>query len=255
MNPNPSHPNLKLALFWGILGGLSALAVLPYALALNPPPEEVPLALLVTAQSIQSAILLFLGSWIGLRLGQPLALDSPWARSWVYGTTLAPIDRKQISIALALGAGAGLVIVALDKLAFAPFMPPLKNPELEHGAELWKGILASLYGAIGEELLLRLFIMTLITWLLWRLTAHKRHPAPSWIYWAAIVLSGILFGLGHLPTTAALWELTFTVISRGIVLNLIGGLAFGWLFWRWGLEYAMLSHFAADIVLRVLGAT
>jgi hypothetical protein len=31
------------------------------------------------------------------------------------------------------------------------------------------------------------------------------------------------------------------------------GIAFGFLYWQWGLEYAMLSHFCADIVLHVIG--
>ena len=30
------------------------------------------------------------------------------------------------------------------------------------------------------------------------------------------------------------------------------GLAFGWLFWRHGLEFAMLAHFCADLVLHVV---
>jgi hypothetical protein len=35
-------------------------------------------------------------------------------------------------------------------------------------------------------------------------------------------------------------------------LNGLGGLAFGWLYWKRGLESAMMAHFSADIVLHVI---
>jgi membrane protease YdiL (CAAX protease family) len=38
-------------------------------------------------------------------------------------------------------------------------------------------------------------------------------------------------------------------VLRAIVLNGIGGLVFGWLYWKKGLEYAIAAHFIADIVL------
>ena len=37
-----------------------------------------------------------------------------------------------------------------------------------------------------------------------------------------------------------------------VVLNSLAGIAFGWLYWRRGLEAAMIAHFAADLVLHVL---
>jgi membrane protease YdiL (CAAX protease family) len=42
------------------------------------------------------------------------------------------------------------------------------------------------------------------------------------------------------------------VITRAIVLNGGGGLAFGWLYWKQGLESAMIAHFSADIVVHVI---
>jgi membrane protease YdiL (CAAX protease family) len=39
-----------------------------------------------------------------------------------------------------------------------------------------------------------------------------------------------------------------------MLLNSIGGLVFGWLYWRQGLLAAMVAHFSADVVLHVIGA-
>ncbi|WP_422877877.1 hypothetical protein [Ktedonosporobacter rubrisoli] len=56
-----------------------------------------------------------------------------------------------------------------------------------------------------------------------------------------------------MPATAALVELTPILIVRAILLNGIVGVAFGYLFWQYGLEAAMLVHFTADIVLHIIG--
>jgi len=39
------------------------------------------------------------------------------------------------------------------------------------------------------------------------------------------------------------------IITRGLVLNGIAGLVFGWLYWKYGLESAMLAHFFTDIIV------
>ena len=91
-----------------------------------------------------------------------------------------------------------------------------------------------------------------LAWLLglvWR-EAPGRPAAGA--FWTANLGAAILFGLGHLPATAALVPLTSFVVLRAIVLNGIGGVVFGHLYWRRGLEAAMLAHFSADIVLHVL---
>jgi len=58
--------------------------------------------------------------------------------------------------------------------------------------------------------------------------------------------------LGHLPATALITTLTPLVIFRALLLNGIGGVVFGWLYWKKGLESSMIAHFSADITLHVL---
>jgi membrane protease YdiL (CAAX protease family) len=117
--------------------------------------------------------------------------------------------------------------------------------------------MASFYGAIDEELMMRLGLLSLLALglrTLWRAAgAVRSDPLPSSVFWSANVLAAVLFGLGHLPATAALAPLTSDVIVRAIVLNGTGGLVFGMLFKRFGLEWAMAAHFGADLVLHVAG--
>ena len=75
----------------------------------------------------------------------------------------------------------------------------------------------------------------------------------TFVIWVAIVLAAVLFGLAHLPATQAIGlPMSVLVISRTIVLNGIGGVAFGWLYCKHGLESAMIAHFSADIVVHVI---
>jgi membrane protease YdiL (CAAX protease family) len=68
----------------------------------------------------------------------------------------------------------------------------------------------------------------------------------------AIVAAAILFGLQHLPAASLTVAVTPLITVRAIVLNGIGGVIFGAMYWKRGLEAAMLSHFAADLVLHVI---
>lgn len=246
-------PHRNVALFWAVAGALTALAVLPYALALNPQAaEELPLAVLVVGQPLQTFALIFLGGWLGLRLGEEIGLDSPFARSLVHGRPMPDHSRRRFGLAVALGVAAGLAILALERYVFGPLLPPAKS-DLAQGAALWKGLLGALYGGIAEELLTRLVVMTGVTWALWRIAGRGRRPVPPWVYWTGIVVASLAFGLGHLPVAAGIWQLVPIVVVRTVALNLVGAVGFGYLYWRWGLEHAMVAHFVADVVLRSVG--
>lgn len=241
--------HFRLALFWAFLGSLGQLALFPYLLSLNPKISQspAPLAVVVIASTLQTGLLLILLSWIGLRLGDLIGLNTPLARAWVYQQPFPSISKPALNTALLVGGIGGIIVVGLT-FAFQPWMPPTATPT-NLKIDLWKSVLASFYGGITEELFLRLFCLTLITWVLWKVFQRRTsHPTAS-LFWLAIVIAAILFGLAHLPTAASIWTLTPIVIIRTITLNALLGIPFGWLYWRWGLEYAMLSHFCADLVL------
>ena len=163
-----------------------------------------------------------------------------------------------LPICIIIGVVGSLIIIALDLWVF---MPALKmqlgeqaqvlNTEAAQPAA-WKGLLASFYGGINEEILLRLFMMSVLAWL-GKFINHTADGRPTVaVLWIANVLAAVLFGLGHLPATVLLFPLTPLVITRAIVLNGLLGVAFGYLYMTRGLESAMISHFSADIVLHVL---
>jgi membrane protease YdiL (CAAX protease family) len=161
-------------------------------------------------------------------------------------------------VSIILGVVASLLIIALE-LAF--FQPALLREmgdsanalNLQTGQPaVWKGFLASFYGGIAEEVLLRLFVMSLFAWIGSFISKTPEGKPSSAVFWIANIFAAVLFGLGHLPATATIIPLTPLVITRAIVLNGLAGIGFGWLYWKRGLESAMIAHFSADIVLHVL---
>jgi membrane protease YdiL (CAAX protease family) len=116
----------------------------------------------------------------------------------------------------------------------------------------WKGLLASFEGGITEEIELRLFAMSLFAWLGHFLRRNADGTPTSTVLWSANVIAAVLFGVGHLPLISAMAPLTTIIVLRTIVLNGLLGIAFGYLYWKRGLESAMLSHFSADLLLHVV---
>ena len=240
------EPRTFLALLAAGLVGV--LAVLPYQFALVGWPSADVLPLVLAAALAQNAILIGLVVLVGQVLGTAVGFR-------VVAPDSSPV--ATYGRAVAVGLGAGVAILILDAVVFAPLIREavlggaVLPVQPGRGEAAWLGLLASLYGGITEELLLRFGLMSLLAWIGWRLVGRPA-DLPAGVAWGSIVLAALLFGLGHLPVTATLFELTPAVLVRMLVLNGIGGVAFGWLYWRHDLVAAMAAHFAADLVLHVV---
>ena len=242
---------------------LSTIAILPYVLELQSSTLTsldlpIPLPALIALQIAQSAILFAIIIFAGMFFASRIGLGMPILDSITRNESASGKVRAILPLSIGLGIIASLLIIGLDIWAFQPAL--LK--ELGDSANAlnlqnaqpaaWKGFLASFYGGIAEELLLRLFLMSLLAWLGRFVNKTQEGKPTSAVFWISNILAAIIFGLGHLPATALLLPLTPLVITRALVLNGLAGVAFGWLYWKRGLEAAMISHFAADLVLHVL---
>jgi membrane protease YdiL (CAAX protease family) len=245
--------DLKTAAAWGLLAGLSAVLVMPYLMQVMPQSFahlRIPMPAFVALQGAQALVLLGLLSFLGLRMGHRVGLGSPLLQGWL-GQAATPAWRALKPLqAVGLGVLAAVLVIGAS-LLLDPMLPKPLHPIADPGAgrSAVNGLLASFYGGIAEELQLRLFLMTLLVWVF---TAFGRRQSRPVAFWIAIAIAALLFGAGHLPAAAKVWGLSDIVVFRTIALNAIAGLAFGWLYWRRGIEMAMLAHFSADIVLHVL---
>lgn len=246
------RPDLEVAGTWALLAGLSAAAVLPYMAQTMPERfARIPVSLpvLAAAQGLQALVVIGLMALLGLRMGHRVGLGSPLLAGWLGGPRVAVAALRPWH-SLAVGVLTALAVIVLsrliDPLLPAPIHPPL---DTDAGQSALNGLLASFYGGIAEEVQLRLFLMTLLLWIVARI--GKRTPRDG-TYWGAIIAAALLFGTGHLPAAVKIWGPDALVIARTVLLNAVAGVAFGWLYWKRGLEMAVLAHFGADIVLHVL---
>lgn len=239
--------NWRVFLILLFLSVLSVFAVFPYVLTLQGDiikQAGIPISTLIIAQLIQSTILFSFSIFLGLFLAKKIDFHLPVLEAWAAKKDYKKLIQNMLPFSLLLGVITALVIYVVD-YGFA-----IQGSEIstsQHMTPVWQTMLASFYGGITEEVLLRLFIMTLFIWLGMKISKQKK-PTPA-IILPSILLSAIIFGLGHLPITASLTTITPVIILRAIVLNGIGGVIFGWLYWKKGLESAMLAHFTTDIVL------
>jgi hypothetical protein len=239
-------PSLKLALLLGAAAAIATLALQPYLLMMMPSVmRRLPVPFWIIA-ILQAGIPCMLLGWLGLSMGRPYGLDAPWLRAFVYGQPRDPAFKPHWGLAVLLGVLVGALVVVLMMLG-PRVMPTITG--LSGVEQAWRGALATFYGGLVEEILLRLFAVSLLVWLMaW----FNRGQTGPWMFVVAIVLAASLFGAGHLPAALEMGTtLTPQVIGWTVLVNALVALLTGTLFWKHGLEHAMLAHFCADMVIHV----
>ncbi|MBX2927416.1 MAG: CPBP family intramembrane metalloprotease [Saprospiraceae bacterium] len=73
---------------------------------------------------------------------------------------------------------------------------------------------------------------------------------PGQIKWLVLINPTIMFAVGHFPIVFQTVEHPPGLLLGYILIgNAIGGIIFGWLYWKSGLESAFLAHIAAHVVM------
>ena len=233
----------------GLVGvaGLGATLLLSPA-ALPSVPGLSP-TLVVVLSLVQPAVLVLVAALVGAALAPRVGLRSRLAAR-AAGDRLDGSIATDARVGVPTGLAVGVLLVKLDFLYWAFVGGPPGAPTALAG--ILAGVpLRFLYGGLTEEVLLRWGLMTLFVWVGWRLTGRPEEPSDA-VGWGAIALAALLFGVGHLPAAATLGPLMPLFVVRTVGLNAIGGLLYGWLYLREGLEAAMLGHAATHVAL--LGA-
>jgi membrane protease YdiL (CAAX protease family) len=245
---------LVLILFLtGMTGIVSVLLIdLAAVVALVPVPagsEALTITPLIKILSlIQPAILLAAAVLIGVALTSRVGLSAPVAESVATGERWFPALMPQLVPGFLGGLVGGFGIVATSAI-FTPFLMEQTIERIHNFMALVPLPTRILYGGITEELLLRWGFMTLLVWVVWRVL-HKGAGKPtSTDFIVAILISSLIFGLGHLPTAIMLGETATAVVLFVIVANSVFGLVAGYLYWKYGLESAMIAHIFGHVVL------
>lgn len=167
----------------------------------------------------------------------------------LHRTDLKPFKPKKIfdhivMPGLTAGVILGFLLVVLERFVFQHDHYFTRPP-------FWIGTFSAIYGALNEEVLCRLFLLTLIFFVLNKLV-KKPQKYRSMFLWSAVILSAIGFGFGHLALAMKLSPVTGYEVTRILVLNGIAGIIFGWLYCRIGFYTAAIAHFTTAMMIHVL---
>lgn len=235
------------------MGVIGVVAGIPYIFATQRDQLEkapMPLPTLALISIVQGTVLVALVVGLGLLLVEATGLNITPLDNILAGYGFGAL-RDALPWAITLGLISKIAVIVLEIIFFRRHLPP-KMRHMTHGIPIWKRFLAGFYGGITEELITRLFFMSLLVWVLGFVWQPSVGATGIGLYWVAIVVAALVFGLLHLPITHQMaGKLTPLLVIRAIVLNGVGGIAFGWLFWQHGLLAAMVAHFVGDMVLHI----
>lgn len=238
----------------GFIGVLSFLLVdLAGIIALVPlrPGVERPAATaaLKVLSLIQPTVLLAVAVLVGGVLAPRVGLTAPVAESLAAGRAAGSALRSQL-IPGVVGALIGGAAILLTSVVTKPFLPAETIALTEKFANVVPIPTRLLYGGITEELLMRWGLMTFFVWGVWRLFQRRYARPTSVCFVAGILLSAFIFGIGHLPVAVMLLgQVTAALVLFVIVANSAFGIVTGYLYWKYGLESAIVAHMLGHVVL------
>ena len=199
-----------------------------------------PVPVVMVGAAVQQSLFAVGLAAAGTALAPRTGLEAPWFAAVSHGEGFGLGEAAaQLPAALIVG---GVSTVAFLLLYYRVFRPRMSTEDVARTEELRKsmGLLGRLLmGGVAEEVMFRWGVMSVVAWLAVSVVGM---PA-GWGMWVAIVVAGLLFGVGHLPGVAAVGvKITRRIVAIVITLNMVVALAFGWLFWQQGLLAAIVAH-------------
>ena len=162
------------------------------------------------------------------------------------------LEKRNMTIAAGLVVICG-VLFGLDYWIFGNHIP--EAAEACRDVTVSSVIASVLYGGVVEEVMLRLFVMSLLSFILWKIfyRAVPKEKIPVRIFVVANVIAALLFAAGHLPETFLTFQTVDVIaIIRCFLYNGGLGLVFGWLYRNYGIQYAMIGHAGTHIISRLI---
>ncbi len=201
-------------------------------------PPDIIVGVITAMQAVGYGILLgAAGIWLGKKTG--LWKDEN------------KITKKPLIASIIVAAIGGMALILFDILFFGKHSEIIMNsysvkPTISY-------LIASVtYGGVIEEVMLRLFWMSLVAFVLWKTFDRKNECPSTGILITANIIAALLFAAGHLPATATTLGLSPMIVFRCFLLNGGVGLLFGWLYRKYGLRYSMIAHGGCHIVSKLI---
>ncbi len=245
-------------------GTLTGPLVLPYffglqAIAPHPQPDSTPLVQMVLFALLRNLVILAPAAGLGLLVARRIGLGAPYLESRLDG---APRPAEPLSSivrpALFWAVVTALVAFGIDAVFRYGLGVTFPAPEIHARIAVpwWRSGLASFWAPFAEEILDRLFLLSLVAWvgtLTMRPFGVPKGGGRAIALGVATVVTALFFGWYHIGNEQLFAAVLPPLVAlRTVLIILPVGLAFGWLYIRRGLEAAILSHFVIDVIVHVV---
>ena len=199
---------------------------------------DILMGVITAIQSVGYGIVLgAIGIWLGKKIGA-------WKDE-------RAITKKPLAISLVVSVVGGLAMILLDMLFFGQYSDVIMNSYATKPTIPY--LLATVtYGAVIEEVMLRLFWMSLIAFVFYKLFEKKKDKPSTAVLVLANVITALMFAAGHLSATFMLLGNDPLIIFRCFLMNGGLGLLFGFLYRKYGLRYAMMAHGGCHVVSKLI---
>ena len=230
---------LVLVLFGGLIGGycigLYSYDSLADELLKQLQDQNVTKEMLGLASMIQYGIIFGLVlATIGILLSKKMKLWKEFR-----------LDKKAIITTVIITIISAFILFPGDKLIFGS-MNNWVAEQYTSKPTLYKIVGGLLVGGIIEEVMMRLFFMSLVVFIISKIL--KKQEIPTIIFVISNILAALLFAAGHLPSTATMTTLTLVLIIRCFLFNGGLGIVFGYLYRKYGIGYAMVAHGISHLI-------
>ncbi|MDR2205462.1 MAG: CPBP family intramembrane metalloprotease [Flavobacteriaceae bacterium] len=238
------HKNLTfhICLFFLGMAGILSLLFVPFNLEVLPPEirdlvlKEFTEFQLRILSLVNPVILLLISLLIGFFVNK----NQP-KFSYLYSKISKIPNRKNILFYLFIGLLFGFAAFAIMGILYLPIKDLPQMQVLENNTQIAEPPLITkiFYGGITEEIIVRWGWLSLILFI-----CNKLFKKEKISIILAILISSLMFGLGHLPIVfQSLGDsINVFIIFYIIIFNAIGGIIFGYLFLKHNLETAMFAH-------------
>lgn len=153
-----------------------------------------------------------------------------------------------------VGLALGLLLLLVMRTVIEPRVPSI-GARIAAAGELpiWRRVLVIYVAAVGEEVVFRLLLLSLIAGLTVRLVKPWGDVTSGKAVWCANILAALLFAAAHLPAWAGIGHLAIGLVLCVMALNAVAGLVLGYAFVTRGIVAAMWAHAGGDCAVQLLG--
>lgn len=235
---------LGLILFSLCLPGICLMSKFTVGNLFNKPDNKLSKQALFAIMAAQTMLIVSLAVAAGIYFGGKIGLADPFLEGLSRGT----LDLKNLVQQVLIGSLAGIICAVVWIVSYYSFIRPrIDTASVKISEQLRQqiGIEARITsGGITEEIIFRWGLLSFTMWAMLKLV-----PSETAAFWMSIFITGIVFGLAHLPGNLAKGCIPSPFLIASMVIgNLWVSIICGYLFWQYGIIAPILVHMLFHIL-------